>query len=51
MPERQERWHVYSVIISEEFLVCGIGKMFMREVLSRAENENVNRGLREQCSR
>lgn len=44
-PERTNRWHARSVVVSAEFQQRGIGKMFMNEVISRAEKENVVVGL------
>lgn len=44
-PERTNRWHARSVVVSAEFQQRGIGRMLMKEVISRAEQENVVVGI------
>ncbi|KAF8860087.1 hypothetical protein BDZ45DRAFT_672806 [Acephala macrosclerotiorum] len=44
-PERQNRWHVQSCVIREEFQGRKAGKRLMAEVIQRAEAENVVVGL------
>jgi GNAT superfamily N-acetyltransferase len=45
VPERKNRWHVQSCVVSEEYQGKGIGKRLMGEVLKRADAENVIVGL------
>jgi ribosomal protein S18 acetylase RimI-like enzyme len=45
VPERKNRWHVQSCVVSEEFQGRGVGKSLIKEVLTRAEAENVIVGL------
>ena len=45
VPERKNRWHVQSCVVREEFQGRGIGTKLMREVLKRAEAENVYIGV------
>jgi len=44
-PERENRWHAQSVVVREEFMGRGAGKLLMAEVIKRAEKENVVVGL------
>jgi GNAT superfamily N-acetyltransferase len=43
--ERGNRWHVQSFVVRREYQGLGIGKRLMREVIGRAERENVRVGL------
>ena len=42
---RENRWYVQSCVVAKEWQGKGLGKMLMREVLKRAERENVIVGL------
>ncbi|TAQ87694.1 hypothetical protein B7494_g3988 [Chlorociboria aeruginascens] len=44
-PERRNRWHALGVTIEPAYQRQGIGKMLMREVIRRAEEEKVCIGL------
>lgn len=44
-PDRQERWHVQSIVVDEKWQGRGIGKRLMSEVLRRAGEEGVVVGL------
>ena len=45
VPERKNRWHVQSCVVAEGLQGQGIGKALMREVLARAQAENVYAGV------
>jgi predicted N-acetyltransferase YhbS len=40
-PERQDRWHAQSVVVDAAYQKRGIGKRLMKEVIEKAEKENV----------
>jgi GNAT superfamily N-acetyltransferase len=44
-PERANRWHIQSLVVSREWQGKGIGKRLIAEVLERAEHENVVIGV------
>ena len=44
-PGRKNRWYAQSVVVLEEYQGKGIGKRLMREIIARAEAENVVFGL------
>jgi ribosomal protein S18 acetylase RimI-like enzyme len=50
VPERRDRWHVQSCVVSEEFQGRGVGTSLIKEVLTRAEAENVIVGLEASAS-
>jgi len=43
--ERKNRWHVQSVVVSEEWRGRGVGKAMMKEVIERARKQGVVVGL------
>lgn len=43
--ERNNRWHCSSVIVSPDYQGKGVGRLLMKEVLERAQNERVPCGL------
>lgn len=44
-PERMNRWHTITLVVSPEYQGKGIGKLLMAEVLKRAQSERVPCGL------
>lgn len=44
-PDRTNRWYVQSCVVRSEYQGMGIGKMLMREVIARAEEEGLVIGL------
>jgi GNAT superfamily N-acetyltransferase len=44
-PERKNRWHAQSVVVSKEYQGKGLGKRLMGELIGRAEKEGVPIGL------
>ncbi|TGO63790.1 hypothetical protein BOTNAR_0096g00260 [Botryotinia narcissicola] len=44
-PRRQNRWHVYSIVVLPEYQGKGIGRLLMEYILERAGKENVPAGL------
>ncbi|KAH7342450.1 acyl-CoA N-acyltransferase [Rhexocercosporidium sp. MPI-PUGE-AT-0058] len=44
-PERSNRWHVQSVVISPAYQGKGLGRMLVTEVVNRAQHERVIMGL------
>jgi GNAT superfamily N-acetyltransferase len=44
-PERANRWHTNSVVVSPDYQGKGIGKLLMAEVLKKAQRERVPCGL------
>jgi ribosomal protein S18 acetylase RimI-like enzyme len=44
-PERQDRWYAQSVVIDAAYQKRGIGTRLMKEVIEKAERENVPIGL------
>ncbi|KAL5328670.1 hypothetical protein ACEPPN_002172 [Leptodophora sp. 'Broadleaf-Isolate-01'] len=44
-PERRNRWHVQSVVISPAYQGKGLGRMLVTEAVNRAQHERVIMGL------
>jgi ribosomal protein S18 acetylase RimI-like enzyme len=44
-PERQNRWHLRSIVVSPDWRGKGVGTLLMKEVLDRARKEGVIVGL------
>lgn len=44
-PEREERWHAASVVVSPEYQGKGIGRILMGHVIEKAQKERVPVGL------
>jgi ribosomal protein S18 acetylase RimI-like enzyme len=45
VPERRNRWHLRSIVVSPEWQGKGVGTMLLKEVLDRARKEGVIVGL------
>lgn len=44
-PERKNRWHAQSIVVSPEWQRMGVGRMIIMEVRERARVEGVMMGL------